>query len=440
MVRPPWMPNHSAPGPAPTMPPSSSRPSPSRRRAGSRSGATPGRTDRPAPRRTPPILLVGAVAILGFGVAVGTWISWQTWNRDRPARLLAEARAATEAGDRTRGLAAWHAWNETSDRSAATLVIEAQLAEDLNRGRDADRLARQATRLDAGSAPAWTLQINRLRVLDQAAEAMQRGLLALGDLRTTADRRAILKVTTLATLAEVPDAEARAQLDRWIATDPDDIDARAARMSRIAANPHAGDPDRPQRIAELEQLVARHPANINAREALTVALADAGEVVRGRVVLGEWPVEPTNQASAPREGRGYRFDRLQARWDLEYDHNPAQAAAGFRAALTRTPHDWKLHYGLARACRILQQTDEAKGEALAVARLRERLDPVPLGARLTTDFARIDEGSAAEGAAAMLDLAALCRSVGLVALADAWTRAAAANPATDSPTSLSPPP
>ncbi len=401
------------------MPPSPSRPSPSRRRQGPRPGGSPHRADRPLARRpTPWSLLVGAVALFVVAAAIGAWVALQTWNRDRPSRLLAEARAATDADDKPRAMAAWHAWNETKDRSAATLLVEAQLAGDLNRGEDSERIARQATRLDPASTAAWTLRINRLRVLDQPVAALDLGLSALSGLRTVEARRAVLKATTLATLAEVPDAEARSQLDRWIAADPADADARVARLSRIAANPHPGDPDRAARIVELQGIIARQPEHVAAREALTVALADSGEVERGRAVLANWP-EPA---------RGAQFDRLQGRWDLEYDHQPARAAGRFHRALLATPHDWKSHYGLARALRILGRTDDAKAEALSVARLRERLDPALLGPRLTTDFARIDEGSAPEAAAAMADLAALCRSVGLIPLADAWTRAASPDP------------
>ena len=365
------------------------------------------------------VLLSLTVAVAGTLAAVGVW----TWvaTRDRPDRFLAEARAATDARDWPRAYAAWHAWNATGAATPATLALEAQLASDLNRGRAAASLADQLTRLDPTAAAAWTIQLNRLRVLDHPAEALRVGLSALARVRTDQARQQVLKATTLAALAEVPDAEARQQLDRWIAADPDDRDAQAARLSRIAANPLPEDPDRATRIVRLQTILDRYPDQTAARAALIVTLADAGEVDRGRSLLASWP----------ESSRDDRFDRLQARWDLEYDHQPARAAEGFRRALAATPHDWRPHYGLARALRILGQIDDAEAEALAVARLRERLDPDPLGARLTAAFARIDEGSPPTVTAAWADLAALCRSVGLSDLAQACDRATRPDPRAD---------
>ncbi len=404
------------------MPPSTPRPSPSGRRRRARPNPEPKPRLGPSARSLR-LALVGAVGLLAVGLGLGTWISIQAWNRDRPARILDEARAATQASDWPRAFRAFHAWNATEGRTLATLMAEAGAAQTLNRGRDAELAAEQATRLDPASSDAWTTRLNRLRVLDRPAEAMELGLSALSGLRTPGARRAVLAATTLATLAEVPDAEARGQLDAWIAADPDDVDAQAARMARIAANPRPGDPDRAGRIVELQGIVDRNPKQIAAREALTVALADSGEVDRGRAVLGGWPKGrpiDTYGSIGPLYDRGYQFERLQARWDLEYDHQPARAAEGFRRALAKLPHDWKLHYGLARSCKILGRTDDAKAEALAVSRLRERLEPTALGLRLTTDFARIDRGSDAEAAEAMHDLSRLCGSVGLARLAEAW--------------------
>ena len=350
-------------------------------------------------------LAVGAGLAVLIALGVGVW----TWTRDRPERFLNEARVATDARDWPRAYAAWHGWNATGAGTAATWLLEAQLAADLGQSRAAAHLAARVNQVDPTRLGAWTIQLNRLRVLDHPAEALRVGLAALEQIRTPEDRRRILQATVLATLAEVPDAEARAELDRWIAADPSDLDARAARMSRIAANPHPDDPDRATRIDRLQAILDRHPDATATRAALIVALADSGAVDRGRSLLTTWPAAD----------RDDRFDRLQARWDLEYDHQPSRAATGFRRALVATPHDWRPHYGLARALRILGQTVAAETEALAVARLRERLDPIPLGARLTADFARIDDGSTPETTAALADLAALCRSVGLTDLAHA---------------------
>ncbi len=220
--------------------------------------------------------------------------------------------------------------------------------------------------------------------------------------------------TTLAALAELPDDEVRSRLDRWIGADPADLDARVARLVRIAANPHPGDPDRAERIARLSAILDRDPGHTPAREALLVALADAGEPDRGRAVLDAWP-EPARDA---------RYDRLRGRWDLDYDHRADRAAEAYAHAVAELPHDWKSHYGLARALRALGREVEARAEAEAVARLRERLDPSSLGPRLAADLANLDDPRS------LLDLAALTESVGLAWLAETWRREALTRPST----------
>ncbi len=255
-----------------------------------------------------------------------------------------------------------------------------------------------------------------LRVLDRPLEALRLGKLAESAVEPES-RRAILALTSLAALAELPDDEARTRLDRWIAADRDDLDARVARLARIAANYHPGDPDRAARIAKLTEILARDPAHVPAREALVVALADAGEPDRGREFLEGWP----------EAARDARFDRLRGRWDLDYDHNPARAAESFARALVDLPHDWKSHYGLARAYRAIGRDAEARAEAEAVARIRERLDPRTLGPRLADDLSKLDDSRA------LLDLSALCEGVGLAHLAGSWRREALARPSAREP-------
>jgi hypothetical protein len=143
-----------------------------------------------------------------------------------------------------------------------------------------------------------------------------------------------------------------------------------------------------------------------------IALADAGEPDRGRIALEAWP----------EAARDARYDRLSGRWNLDYDHKPERAAQAYAKALAELPHDWKSHYGLSRALRALGREPEAQNEANAVAQLRERLAPSPLAVRLTGDLAKLDDPRSC------LDLAALCNSVGLTHLAEAWTREAQPRP------------
>ena len=220
-----------------------------------------------------------------------------------------------------------------------------------------------------------------------------------------AARRDVLRSLTLALLADPPDVLARRTLRRWSAADPADLDAQVALLRRIAARPLPDDPERGARIATLEGLLARAPGHVAARETLVVALADAGESDRGRAVLDAWPEDL----------RDARYDRLRGRWDLEFDRQPARAAAALRRALAVLPHDWTTRYRLARALHALGQTDEARREAEAVALLRELLEPAALGRRLEADLAHLDDP------ASRLDLADLCAAPAS-RLADAWRR------------------
>jgi Tfp pilus assembly protein PilF len=336
---------------------------------------------------------------------------WTAWDRDRPRRLLERAEEATRARDWPKALAAWKDYNRAGGATARTLLAEARADLALDRAADAGRALERVSALDPHLLEAWRIRLDRLRVLDRPLEALRLGQ-AAGSAVGPESARAILATVTLAALAELPDDEARERLGRWIAADPADLDAKVARLARIAANVHDGDPDRATRIAELTEILGRDPGHVPAREALVVALADAGEVGRGRDVLEGWP----------ESARDARFDRLRGRWDLDYDHNPARAAESFARALVDLPHDWKSHYGLARAYRALGRDQDARSEAEAVARLRERLDPGPLGPRLAGDLARLDDPRA------LLDLAALCEGVGLANLAESWRREALAQP------------
>jgi tetratricopeptide (TPR) repeat protein len=376
------------------------------------------RSPRPSPRRdarraskvgsttigrSPTRWILLAVSIL----AIALIASGLAWDRDRPRRLFEQAEAATLARDWPRALAAWEGFNQTNSATARTLLAEARASLALDRSSHANRALERALEADPTLLEAWRTRLDWLRVVDRPLEALRVGKLAESAVEP-GSRPTILALTTLAALAELPDDEARDRLDRWIAADPDDIDARVARLARLAANFHPGDPDRAARIADLTEILARNPGHVAAREALVVALADAGEPDRGREVLEGWP----------ETSRDARFDRLRGRWDLDYDHNPARAAESYARALIDLPHDWKSHYGLARAYRALGRDAEARSEAEAVARIRERLDPRTLGPRLADALAKLDDPRA------LLDLSSLCEGVGLAHLAESWRREA----------------
>ena len=209
---------------------------------------------------------------------------------------------------------------------------------------------------------------------------------------------------TLTLLSEVPEAEARQSLAARIKANPADLDAQAAYLRRIAANPRADDPSRPDRIARLQGLLDQSPQHVGLREALVNELADAGEPALGREALDAWPAAAQDA----------RFQRLKGRWALEYDDDPQQAVELLRTALTQLPHDGPTRYRLARALKLAGRLEAAREEADQLARTREALDPRRLTSRLEADLATRDNP------AAQADLARLCRQVGLNRLSQAW--------------------
>lgn len=285
---------------------------------------------------------------------------------------------------------------------------------ELDRGRAARAEAAldRASRDDPTDPDPWLLRLELFRVEDRQTEAQRLGWEAYRSVRGVA-RRKVLRAMTLALLADTPEDLARETLARWIAADPDDLDARVARLQRVAASPRSGDPDRRARVEELSALLAAHPGHIAAREALVLALADSGETDRGRSALEAWP----------EVGRDARYHRLRGRWQLEFDREPAAAVESFRTALKELPHDWRTRYRLARALRNSGKSAEAQRAADDVERLREALEPLALGRRLDADLAALDDPRS------RLDLADLCARAGLAKLAEAWRRDAGERPA-----------
>ncbi len=343
-----------------------------------RRGASPGGTPR---RRWPLVLGLAACGVIGLGV-VAALVAWGM----RPA-------GRSEAAD-----LAW---------------IEARTALKEGRASVAEKALERASSLDPRDPEPWLLRLEILRVEDRQVEASLVGWRAYESVPEAA-RRKVLRALTLALLADTPDDVARDTLARWTEADPDDLDARVALLQRIAASSRAGDPGRDDRVDALAKIVAGHADHVAAREALVLALADAGEQPeRGRAILDAWP-EPLRDA---------RYARLRGRWNLEYEpRDDASAIVSLRKALEHLPHDWRTRSRLARALRNAGKRDEADREASAVELLREVLDPVALGRRLDADLGKLEAPESRE------DLARLCARVGLSRLAEAWSRDARASP------------
>jgi tetratricopeptide (TPR) repeat protein len=319
-------------------------------------------------------------------------------------QLRAQAEAAEQAKDWATALRLWRRINETPGATGMTYLGEGQACLALGRADDAERALRKSVAKSPGQADAWLLMLKIMRVEDRTVDAFELGWSALAEVAPES-RLALLRELTFLSLTEVPDNLARSTLERWTQADSTDIDAEVAYLRRIGAEPRSDDPSRQARLDRLTDLLASHPDHVGVREALVTALADAGEPDQGRVFLEAWPAAM----------RDARYWRLRARWDLEYDHRPDHAIAGFRAALEVLPHDWRTHFRLARVLRILNRTEEAQKEAVTVSRIRELLDPLTLKTKLDAALAHLDEP------AAFGTLADFCARVGLFRLADAWS-------------------
>lgn len=322
---------------------------------------------------------------------------------EEASRLRRRAEAAAAGKDWPAALELWRRVNASSAATASTLMEEGRAALALGLAARGEEALRRATAADPALARAWILRLEILRVEDRWLEADAIGREALEKVAPE-DRAAVLRELTLAALSEVPDDLARDTLRKWIAADPGDVEAEAALMRRIAADPRPDDPGRDARLARLEAMVSAHPDRPGPREALASLLADDGDVERGREVLDAWPAA----------ARDARYDRVRGRWDLEYDARPEQAAAAFRRALDAAPHDWRSHYRLARALAALGRRDEADREARATARIREALDPMTAGRALEDALSKVDRPGPR---AAIADA---CARVGLAGLARAW--------------------
>ncbi len=325
---------------------------------------------------------------------------------------MLQAEAAAEAKDWEKATSLWRRINASPDASSATFLKEGSACLAASRAGQAEAALRKAVAAAPDEAPAWLLLAMIQRVEDRQVDVLSVGRRAV-DLVAAADRASLLREVTLAALTELPDHLARTTLDRWLAADPTDVDAEAALLRRIGADPRSDDPDRRTRRDRLEALSRSRPDHVGAREALAILLADGREDDAFRAVLDAWPVD----------GRDARYWRLVGRLNLDVDRRPEPAADAFRRALEELPHDWRSHYGLARALSKMNQPEAAAREAKAVARIREAIDPMVIGPILEESVVRLDQASA-RGA-----VANLCARVGLDWLAQAWRSAPAPAPA-----------
>jgi tetratricopeptide (TPR) repeat protein len=374
-----------------------------------RRAPTPRRPTRPASpppsaRRphAPTRLFIAAAVLLVAAVAAAAWLV------PEPARRLRErADVASRAGRWEDALALWRDVNRTDAADALSLRAEARAALALGRAAQADAALVEAIRLDPSGPEPWLIRLERFRLLGDPYDAQATGEAAHAAV-PPASRPAVLRAWTLALLSDAPDDLARATLSRWIAADPDDLDALAALDRRHGEYPQASDPARAGRIARLERELARRPDHVPLRDALAHALAEDGQPARGRAVLDAWPAA----------ARDARFDRLDGRWALEYEADPDRAVAALRRAVAALPIDRKSRYRLARAEQAAGHADEARRQAAEVARFHEALDPIRLGRRLDEALEALDTP---EGRLALADL---CASLDLTRLADLWRREA----------------
>jgi len=282
----------------------------------------------------------------------------------------------------------------------------------------ADRSDSSADPDDPSSAPNdlsnWLERLDRLRVEGRDAEAEAVAWEAYERLPPSG-RPAILASLTLALLADVPRDAALERLNRRLEADPNDLDARLARLLRSAApspdlgaaQPRlAGAPASiNEQIERLEAWLETNPDHAGTR----LALAEL-ELERGRAAAARRTLEPL--LKSPPLYISADLDRLIGRVHLK--NEPARAAAAFERALERRPHDWKTRALLARAYEALGLDQQAARESQLVEHQQELLAPQRLGPRLARALERLDNPEA------LGDLARLCDEAGLNRLARAW--------------------
>jgi tetratricopeptide (TPR) repeat protein len=305
-------------------------------------------------------------------------------------------------------LIGWAYWDsrENPVRQFNETWSSAQISLREGRAADAERALIRATALRPEEIGPWLQILEILRVEDRTLEATQIGWAGLASVPRS-QRLPVLRAMTLAILAGTPEELARQTLQFWTHADPNDLEAEVALLKHIESHPRVGDPTRPERIARLKQIVENHPEHGAAREALVVALLDAGAPDEARLTLDAWP--PTK--------RDVRYHRLHGRWSLEFDTNPdreSSALESFEHVIEIFPYDWRSWYRLARAYKRLGRDDAAETAATLIAKLRDTLDPTRLAERLDHSLGAIQTREA------RLDLADLCQSAGLTRLAEQW--------------------
>lgn len=344
-----------------------------------------------------PRIALGGTAILVLLVTI-TWLA-----SDSSTSLRNRAEIAARTGDWDVALQCWRKINATGAARSSSYLGEARACLALGRAGQAEHSLREAISANQSDLQSWQLLLEILFVEDRTFEVQRLGWEAYNYIHPNA-RRDLLRTLTIGLLADLPDEQVRTTLRRWINADPHDVNAQIALWRRILLQPRATDPDRPSILAALEALLTNHPGHLNAREALIIALADAGEADRGRVLLDTWP-------EAMRDAR---YWRLRGRWDLEYDHRPQQSIIALQTALVDLPQDWRSWYRLARALHMVGRETESQQAAEAVSRIREVLDPLVLEPRMHAAFEHLDDPIAVH------ELATFCRHAGLNRLADAW--------------------
>jgi predicted Zn-dependent protease len=335
-------------------------------------------------------LVVGCAALLNWSVS-----HWP--------EMAGRAERAAKNGDFEISYRLWSEYNAGPRASPESWFAQAKAALAMGHAADGVRALEKAAELNPSNPEPWQLQLEILRVEDRPVDALGVGWKAYDAVPRPA-RRGILRALTLALLTETPEDLARTTLQRWVAEDSTDLEARVALLRRMAANPRDGDLPRSSRIETLEELLRRRPESISTRQALIEELADAGDGERAKQVLENWP----------ERARDARFDQVSGRLALDLDRNPKVAAEALKRALAALPHDWKIHYRYARALAAIGAKAEAKHEADRVGVLREILEPGRLAKRLDADLRDLEQPRA------RADLAALCRSVGFDRLGAAW--------------------
>jgi Flp pilus assembly protein TadD len=342
----------------------------------------------PIPRRAALLGVLVAVALLALGLSYGAWLGWVYWNApslaevdrlfarhsyaeaDRKARaylawnptdaraILTLAKSRAARNDLTGCVVALALVPENSIRKTEALLRAAQAYQQMNRGRDAERLYKACIVHDpSGQSYAMTARewLAALLAMEERREAFRALAWEIYDLVGEARRLRILTMRTRIEFEQTqPDINARS-LEAYVRADPGDSDARAG---LAAALDHKGEAH-----AALP-LYARAVAEKRSDPELLERYLDLLHR------MGELPTLETALAAHPAGAAGRPAIQKFLGIVAESAGNLEAAEAAYRKAVQLDPNEPEYRHRHSLVLARLGRSDESAQEAAVRARLR----------------------------------------------------------------------